>query len=62
MFQNAIRHVPVIHQGEILGIIGIKEIADSVLGVSVSGGKLIYSITILTINNIIKEKKDLYQM
>jgi CBS domain-containing protein len=40
MFQNNIRHLPVIHEGEVLGIIGIKDIADSVLGMSVTGGNL----------------------
>lgn len=38
MFQNNIRHLPVIHEGEVLGIIGIKDIADSVLGTNLTGG------------------------
>jgi CBS domain-containing protein len=38
MFQNNIRHLPVFHEGEVLGIIGIKDIADSLLGMSVTGG------------------------
>ena len=39
MFQHKIRHVPVIHNGNVLGIVSIGELSDSTFSVENAGGK-----------------------
>jgi CBS domain-containing protein len=64
MFQNNIRHLPVLHEGEVLGIIGIKDIADSVLGISVTGGPSFFCSSSFPYRLLhsSQERKDLSQM